>query len=113
VALHVGFARLVLLFGDKFCQLVLKESGLLQVAFFLSQDLRLLIVDSQFSHASPLSLFLDARALELLALALSFKDKHFFVSNFKFAGLRLVFFMTHQGAFERQVFMALFLRLYL
>ena len=74
VAVHVDIAGLLLLFGDEFCQLVVEELGLLQVAFLLSQKLRLLIVDSQVTHASLFSLLLDARALLLVVLALGFED---------------------------------------
>ena len=113
VAVHVDVAGLLLLFGDEFCQLVVEEPSLLQVALLLSQKLRLLIVDSQVTHASLFSLLLDARAFLLLLLALSFEDQHVFVGDFQFASLRLVVLMTDQGAFERQLLLAFFLRLYL
>lgn len=113
VAVQVDVAGLLLLLGDEFCQLVVEEPSLLQVAFLRSKKLRLLIVDSQVTHASLFSLLLDARTLLLLLLALGFEDQHVFVGDFQFAGLRLVLFMTDQGAFVRKLLLALFLRLYL
>lgn len=113
VAVHVDVAGLLLLFGDEFCQLVVEEPSLLEVALLLSQKLRLLIVDSQVTHASLFSLLLDARTFLLLLLTLGFEDQHVFVGDFQFAGLRFVVLMTDHGAFERQLLLAFFLRLYL
>ena len=82
VAMHLEFAGLVLLFGNQLCQLVVKEPSLLQVAFLLSQQLRLLIIDCKVSHARLLSLPFDVQVLLLLPLAVGFEDKHVLVGDF-------------------------------